>query len=481
MTTVEHSAAIPGAVRRVGRNAAILAATNVFCRVGSIAVVPLILRAFTTAEYGQYSAAFAYAGLLGMLAYFGMNQIVVRDVSRGERSKGWVIFHCAALRMMLLVPAAGALALIGTTRGFTTRMWVLSWLAFAVMSIDAVTGAIRASMQGGGRFGTVAAVEAVRKSSQWAIAIAVVMLGAGIAWLAAGVVAAAAVALTAAAILGLERSDLSGVEFTPSYAGRMLRLAAPMGISAAFVAALAYVDIWLLDWFRTSDDVALYKAAQVFKPVFVAQAVVWALMPLAFRLGKGIRADLAKTGATAARFLIVTGVALAIGFVCGAGRLVPLVAGEKYAASVAVFRVMGLALPFAFTSFLFLHLLTAVDRQIIAVYVFAVGLAVNVAVDLALIPSMGATGAMLGTLAAETVMAGGSLLAVWRVIGRPLDAAALRACGAAAAAGCAAIVTQRLQIADMGIGALVLFCVLLAVFRAVDAKDLSLVKRSFMG
>ncbi|MHC4711777.1 MAG: flippase [Planctomycetota bacterium] len=481
MTTLEQSAPIPGAVRRVGRNAAILAATNVFCRAGSIAVVPLILRAFSTAEYGQYSAAFAYAGLLGMLAYFGMNQIVVRDVSRGERSKGWVVFHCAALRMMLLVPAGAALALIGIAKGFTSRMWILCWLAFAVMSIDAVTGAIRASMQGGGRFGTVAAVQGVRKSAQWAIAIAVIMLGAGITWLAAGVVAASAVALAASAILGLERRDLSGVEFAPSYAGKMLRLAAPMGISAAFVAALANTDIWLLDWLKTSSDVALYKAAQVFKPVFVAQAVVWALMPLAFRLGKQSKRDLAKAGATAARFLIVTGAALAIGLVCGASRLVPLLAGEKYAASVAVFRVMGLALPFAFTSFLFLHLLTAVDKQIIAVYVFAGGLAVNVAVDLALIPSMGATGAMLGTLGAEIFMAVGSLVAVWRVIGPPLDGATLRACVAAVAAGCAAIVTQRLQIADMGIGALVLFGVLLAAFRAVDAKDVSLVKRSFLG
>ncbi len=479
MATDENSAAVSRAVSRVGRNATILAVTTVVCKAGSLAVVPFILRAFSMADYGLYSTAFAYAGLLSMVAYFGMNPIVVRDISRGERSKGSVVFHCAALRMALLVPAAGILVALGWVKGFSGRMWALTWLAFGAMGLDAITGAIKASMQGQGRFGQLAAVDAVRKSAQWLLAIAVVLTGAGIVVLAGAVAVAAMAAFTAAWVMGISRKDLVNVSFAPSYAVRMLRLAWPLGISAAFVIALDNIDIWLVDWLKGDEAVAVYKAANVFKPVFLAQAVVWAFMPLAFRLASKSRDDLARAGAVAGRYLLIGGAAAAIVFFCGAGGIVRVLAGDKYEASIPVFRVMALSLPPVFTGFLYLHILTAVDKQIYAAFIFAGGLAVNAVMDLVLVPAFGPLGAMLGTLVAQILLALASLAAVWKVVGSPFDGRSARVLAALAAAIPVAILTQRLSIADMGTGALAVFVILLVVLKAVTGKDIALAKRTF--
>jgi len=479
MTTLAGSTSASRAAGRVGRNAAILAATSLLCKAGSLAVVPFILRAFTPVHYGMYSAAFAYAGLLGIVAYFGMNQIVVRDISTGDRPKGWVIFHCSALRGMLLVPAAGVLVVLGLVKGFSPAMWLLASLAFAVMALDAVTGTLKASLQAAERFGLVAALDAVRKCAQWGMAIAVILAGAGIAVLAGGVVAAAVITLAAAALITLRPRDFAGVNFAPRYAAGMLRLAAPMGISAAFVAALDNVDIWLLDALADFEAVAVYKAANVFKPVFIAQALVWAFMPIAFRLGRASRARLAAASAGAARFLVVSGAGIAIFIVCGADRIVPFLAGRAYVESVGAFQVMGMTLPFVFAGFLYLHMLTAVDRQILAVGIFAAGLAVNVAADVILIPRLGPAGAMLGTLCAEVVMFAAAIAVVWRVVGRPLDGASLRTAAAVAAGAAAAIFTRSAGIADMGIGALAVMGACLVASGAVSASDVALVKAVF--
>jgi O-antigen/teichoic acid export membrane protein len=347
------------------------------------------------------------------------------------------------------------------------------------MALDAVTGAVRASLQAAGRFGAVAAVELVRKSSQWLIALAVVIAGAGITLLAGGVAAAATLALAAAWFLAFEKGDFSDVSFEPSYASRMLKLAAPMGISAAFVAGLEYADVWLLDFLRSSEDVAVYRAANVFKPVFLAQAVVWAFMPLAFRLSARGTEALAEAGRTAGRFLLIAGAAAAVFMVCGSGALIGVLGGDKYAASAPVFAVMGLSMPFVFVGFLYLHLLTAVDRQILAVYVFAAGLALNVVVDLALIPRYGPLGAMLGTLAAQALMCVAALLVVRRVVGRQLDSRIRRVLAVLCLAVPAAILTQSLGIADMGLGALALMGCLLVLTGGVARRDLDMLKRTF--
>lgn len=480
MTALDDTAA-PKALTRVGRNAAILAATTIFCKAGSIAVVPLILRAFTTAQYGMYSTAFAYVGLLGMLGFFGMNQIVIRDIARGDKPKGWVVFHCAALRMALLVPAAMALLLLGWAKGFSPQMRALTWLAFAALVFDAVTGAVKASMQAGGHFGRRSAVDAIRKGAQWALALVVILgfASPGIVALAAAVAVAAVLALVAAWTLGLSTEDFHGVAFAPSYATKMLKLAAPMGVSAGFVLALDNIDVWLLDWLRTSDSVAVYKAANVFKPLFLAQAVVWAFMPLAFSLAKGNRAALSRLSCVAARYLLILGAGFAIFFASAGGEIMTLLAGEKYAAGIPVFRIMGISLPFVFLSFLYLHLLTAVDKQLFAACIFAVGLAVNIAADIVFIKAWGPVGAMVGTLITEILIAVSSFLFVWKFVGRPCRPCDWRILAAIAGAIAAAILTQMLSIADMGIGALAVLAVLLVAFGAITRKDLPLLKKAF--
>ena len=464
----------------IGRNAAILTGATLACKAGSLVVMPFVLRAFTKADYGQYSAALAYAGALGMITYFGMGPIVIRDIARGERSRGCVVFHCVVLRAALLVVAALALAAVGYVQHFSARMWALTWLAFAAMGFDAVTGALKSSMQAEERFGLMAAVDAVRKSMQWVLALVVVAAGLGIGSLTGAVVAAAGAAMAAATVLGVKRSDFEGLRFAPRYAIDMLRLSAPMGLSAAFVLAIERVDIWVLDVMRGPEEVGVYAAGAAFRPAFLAQAVVWAMLPLAFRLGRDNHAALAQAVRNCGRFLLIAGTGMALFFVAGGPVLMPLLGGGQYAASVPVFELMGLTLPFTFASFLYLHALTAVDRQMVAAGIFAGGLAVNAALDIALVPSLGATGAMLATLTAEAMMAAAALAATWRLVGMPVAGRDIRIVAAALGAALAAAAVRATGITDAGVAAPVAFAVLLLCFKAVTSQDIALLRRSFV-
>ena len=476
MSTAEANLNTAHAAAHVGRGAAILAAATLFCKAGSLAVVPFILRAFSREAYGEYSAAFAYAGLLGMVAYFGMNPIVTRDIARGEKPRGWVILHCTALRLILLVVAAGALTFVGIAKGFTAGMWALAWLAFAAMSFDAVTGAVKAAMQAEGRFARMALVEMVRKASQWVLAILVIVLGANIVMLAGGVALAAAAAFAAALAMGMSRNDLADMGLAPSYAMKMLRLAAPMGLSAAFVLALKQVNIWMLDILRGPVDVATYQAGVLFKPDFLAQSVVWAILPLAFKLARDDRSQLADAIRAASRYLGIGGWALAMIFFCGGATFVPLLAGGQYRESIWVFRLLGLSLPFAFVSLLYLHALTAVDKQVIAAVIFAVGLLTNFAIDVALVPRLGASGAIIGTLATEILIAAASFAAVWKTVGRPFGSLDGKALAAILAGIAVAALSSAVNLPDMGILGVAALVSVLFFLKVVSRKDVAFVQ-----
>jgi O-antigen/teichoic acid export membrane protein len=252
-----------------------------------------------------------------------------------------------------------------------------------------------------------------------------------------------------------------------------------MGLSAAFVLAIERVDIWVLDVMRGPEEVGVYAAGAAFRPAFLAQAVVWAMLPLAFRLGRDNRDALARAVTNCGRFLLVAGTGIAIFFAAGAPMLMPLLGGEQYAASVPVFELMGLALPFTFVSFLYLHALTAVDRQMAAAGIFAGGLAVNLVLDLVLVPALGATGAMLATLTAEAAMAAAALAATWRLVGRPVAARDVRILAAAVGAAGVALAARAIGLGDAGLAATAAFAILLVSLKAVTRQDLALLHRSF--
>jgi O-antigen/teichoic acid export membrane protein len=249
-----------------------------------------------------------------------------------------------------------------------------------------------------------------------------------------------------------------------------------MGLSAAFLVALERVDTWMLDTMRGPVEVAVYSAGVAFKPAFLAQSVVWAIMPLAFRLAKENPAQLVVAIRTTARYFVIGGVGLAIVFFSGGEVLVPLLAGGQYSQSIGVFRVLGLSLPFAFLGLLYLNSLTVVDRQMIAAGIVAAGLVVNAALDLVLVPGMGAEGAIVATLVTEVIMAVAAFVAVWRVIGKPFavtDGRTLLAAGAAVAVACISYIAGVPDAGGLGVAAL---AVGLLVFKVVSKADVALFK-----
>jgi O-antigen/teichoic acid export membrane protein len=202
--------------------------------------------------------------------------------------------------------------------------------------------------------------------------------------------------------------------------------ALPLAVAGAASLLMFRIDVLLLQWLRDSETVGVYSAA--YRPFEAALLVPVAIMAAGFPRLVRVAADGRAFRGLAARLagILVAG-ALGVGlFGWLAGPpLIGFLFGEPYAPSGELLRILVLALPAIYLNALLTQSLVALRRPWLVAASMAAALVANVAFNLVLIPPLGATGAAIATVIAETTLLIASLAAVVRLAQarRPWDAA----------------------------------------------------------
>jgi O-antigen/teichoic acid export membrane protein len=189
----------------------------------------------------------------------------------------------------------------------------------------------------------------------------------------------------------------------------------PIGAGIVLSALYFRIDVFLVQLWSGTEAVALYNA--VFRLVEALRlfpaAVLAVVLPSLVRAG-----DLRPLTRVA---VPVTGFAVAVTAVLwvSARWLIPFLYGAPYAAAVPAFRVLALSFPLLSLNYALTHQLVGWDGQRAYLWLCALALVVNVAVNARLIPLWSIEGAAWATLATEIVITAGCCIALWSTRAAP--------------------------------------------------------------
>ena len=187
-----------------------------------------------------------------------------------------------------------------------------------------------------------------------------------------------------------------------------LRDVFPIGAGIVLSALYFRIDVFLVEWWRGAEAVALYNA--VFRLVeafrLLPAAVLAVALPALCRARD--RAPLVRLAGG------VTAVAAAATAACwmAADVLIPLLFGRAYGAAVPTFRILVLAFPLLSLNYALTHQLIAWNGERAYAVVCALALTVNVALNATLIPAASIDGAAWATVATEVFLTVGCLCAL---------------------------------------------------------------------
>ena len=380
--------------RSLAANSALALAGNAAGKVGALLVVLVAARLLSVEELASFATGLAVASLLACALDLGASTLLARDGARDGSGRG-ALFH-ALVRAR--APAAAVLIvgapLVGIALGAPPT-------ALAVAAL-ATTGALTLSVLGLYRSCEDIRPEAVQKLAFAAAAVASVTLAALVRPRADVLLGALALVTVGTLIPLLVGAPVRTRGASRPHALSALRRAAPIGLLALATVAYYRSGTIVLAALGADDETAAFSVAAsvAFGLLMLPNAITTALLPrlsAEHELPALISCARRALGWTIALALPVAGVAAAVG-----PWALPLVLGSEYSQAAAPFALLCVGIPVIAVSGVIGTALLCIGRLRLLAAQVACTLAVNLIALAVLVPSLGAIGASLATLACET-------------------------------------------------------------------------------
>jgi O-antigen/teichoic acid export membrane protein len=379
--------------RGIAENSALALAGDVASKAGTLVVIVVAARILSVPEFAILATALAVASLLGSALDLGAGTLIARDGARSGESRG-ALFHAL---LEARAPLAAVLLIAAVVVGFGLGRPLT---AFAVAAL-AVAGALTLSLLGLYRSCQDIRPEAIQRLLGAAVSVVAAVL-ASLLLPRADALLVALVLSMLVALLPLVRNAPGVADFTGRVRRRAaLRRAVPIGLVA--LATMAYYRSGTLALAALADahQTAVFSvvASLAFALLMLPNAITTALLP---RLSAedDFEALIACTRRALVWTLIVA-VLLASAAAVAAPIGLPLLFGSEYDDAAVPFALLCVGIPLIAVSGVIGTALLSVGRlEALGVQV-VVSLVVNLVALALLVPSLGAVGASLATIACE--------------------------------------------------------------------------------
>ena len=410
----------PGITARVARNTAFSAAGDLLSKLASLAFYVVLARELGSQSFGQYMFALSVTVLLTSLAGFGTDSLLTRNVARDRTTVDHLYWTSITLKLALGVPLIGACVLLSVLNGYPGAVHATVALLGAGCLVESLAKTVAATFLAFDDARPPAEGLILQRFTTAVVGIAAVVAGAGIAPVAALYLAGALLGL-AYVMRSLSRRGIRPRRAVSlRHARAVATEAAPFGLELVFSTAIFRIDATLLAFLKNSQAVGLYSAAYraLESTLFVPYAFESALFPVMSRLDRSSTPTIGQVFESGLKAMVVLMVPVGLLFLLYGGEILVLLYGAEYAPAENALRWLGGAAAVYGAAFIAASLIGAQGRIRVLVWVTGTVLALNVVLNLLIIPRWSLTGAAAVTTITEAVQ-GVILLALGlRITGR---------------------------------------------------------------
>lgn len=422
--------------RSVAKNVFFKGAGEILIRVISFAFVVLVARTLRASDFGALNFAYSFPLLFIVIADFGFNPLLVRELSRDPESSGRVFANFLALKLglALLYAAAVGIGMAVVAPPPAQRTAVLLLAGFALL--NSFTEFINAVFQSRQQMQIEAGVLTGQKLALLVFGLAALALGWGLNGVAGAYCAAGAFGLVVGAVWLARRGFVAGPwRLDAATLRAAFRDALPLTLTTLFVNLYFRIDMTILAKLRSAEEVGWYAAAHKCIEVLMLVPAVLAAstLPGFSKLFLTDRARLVAAVNSLLRLLLILGLPLAVGAALLGTPLMRLVYGDAFAPAGPALGWLAAALGFIFLNYPLSFVLISGQRQGVNAAVSGLAVAVSVGINFLLVPRYGYLGAAAAAVITEAVLFAAYALAVQRgLLALNLLAPLLRVAAAAA-------------------------------------------------
>jgi len=444
-------------------------------------VVVLLWRHLGDERYGRFATMVVYVTLVGVVADLGLQTVFIRDASRDRTVFSRYLANLLSARLLLSMLALVILAV--ALRLLSPVLFPYTLAAFVLLLTTSYSSLLRAVFYIRGRLGYEAI--AIVAESLLLLGLTVIAIDRHATWdvfLWVYAVSYLFTCLFAFAILRWRWHERATVRLEPTFVRRLLAAGLPLALGFTIATVYAQLDVVLLQLFKNFQMVGWYSAANKYidAVAWVPQTAMGAVFPALSLLSAGDRRRLAFAYEKSYKMLAILGLPLAVGLGVAADSIVHVTHGFEQ--SIPALRILAPSVVLLFVNNAFIYTLTAINRQVDFTRLALFTLAVNVVLNLALIPPYG----YLGSAAASTITEVALFAGGWWLLRRhrlPLFVFGSIAPVLASAAimGIAVFLMRSWPLGIVVVAGAAVYIAALVVSRTLDAEEWSILRSGLRG
>jgi O-antigen/teichoic acid export membrane protein len=388
-------------------NTVVMTASSAVSLVINTALAIYAIRTFSVEEYGHFAIALALIGIFGLLSETGISTVAFRSMSTDQAGEAKYLGLALVCELVTSLAVAPLMVPVGLLLGYPSEVIVLLGVGAVYLFFQGFLAAFDAPFRARRVLVFPSVLLAVQAAITGGTGVALISSGAGPTGLVTAMGLGFATAAVAAYVLVKARLKipivLSGtIRKVPSFLGTALPIAATGGIAIVY----ERVDLLLVSKLDSTSAAAIYGVVLTALAIsaILPSVIAPAFFPLLAAGLEEAREQARESFFLLWRLFLLLSVPLALFLVFGSHDLVTAVLGDRYEDAGTPLAIFGGCIVLGFLNYLLWYALLAAYRERRRLLILVISLALNVGLNLVLIPPYGPTGAAVALLVSDVLI-----------------------------------------------------------------------------
>jgi O-antigen/teichoic acid export membrane protein len=373
--------------RTIAKNAGILMGSQLVTWVLALLVTIVVPRYLGATVIGKYQLAGSLLVVVGIIASFGMERLITKEIARDHNKIGEIFGTVTYLRVGMYLIGYVFLALYIYIMKYPSDTVYIMLIFFVSYLLDQLASLYMAVLQGVEKMEYMSASAIVCKIFTVVASLLLVVFKQSVYAIAAVAIGAALINLI---IVGFATHRLYKVSlrFNPAIVKWLYQSSLPYLLSSVFLVVYMRVDVIILSWLTTEKEIGWYSSASTLfgTLLFVPTIFMTAVFPALSRMYVSGADATFNVLRKSLDLLLIIAIPIGLGVLTIANPLVVLLYGPDFAGSGPILALMGIVLIFTYLTILLGQYLVSIDRQVIWTWVMAIATFATVPLDLLFIP-----------------------------------------------------------------------------------------------
>jgi O-antigen/teichoic acid export membrane protein len=389
--------------RRVARNTSFLTISQIISYGESFIYVILVARYLGPQGLGVLNFAIALIAVFSVFANFGLTTITTREVARDPSKASKYAANVIPIQLLFALLTIGLIAVFVNALGYSQQTIYVVYVLSVGIIVSTFSSIFLAIFQAFERLEFQAIVWVIISVIQLCGAVIAIQLHLHVVAFALLSLLMGVVALAYVYAICVRRFFVPGLEADFTFWKSTLTEAWPMAAMAISVMIYFRIDAVIISVIQGTTAVGFYsiaynlsEASTVVSSMFIAS-----IFPILSRLHETSKTSFEDMCAQSIRYMLYLAVPMAFFVTLWAKPIVPLLFGVAYVPSVAALQILIWAAAIMYVTMVLGAACVAANLQRMNMKLTFVGVAVNIGLNVLLIPKYSYIGASFATVATE--------------------------------------------------------------------------------